>query len=90
MGKLQPFDGKHVIIKLKVGKYKVLILAHISPIVRHWTIALILHAIRVSMDWPGLARYVKELCTTCPSLYKAGLAIVAKGPLKLLPTIRNN
>ena len=63
-------------------------LAHTFPMVRHFYIELTLHAIRVSMDWTGLARNIKELCTFCPICQKAGLAIVAKAPLKLLLTIK--
>ena len=39
-----------------------------------------LHAIRSSMDWPGVAREVEDLCTSCPACQTAGPAIRSKAP----------
>ena len=39
------------------------------------------------MDWPGVAKDVKDLCASCPICQKAGPAIIVKGPLNPLPVI---
>ena len=40
------------------------------------------------MDWPGIAKDVKDLCASCPICQKAGPAIIAKAPLNPLPVIK--
>ena len=40
------------------------------------------------MDWPGVAKDVKDLCALCPICQKAGPAIIVKAPLNPLPIIK--
>ena len=40
------------------------------------------------MDWPGVAKDVKDLCASCPICQKAGPAIIAEAPLNPLPVIK--
>ena len=40
------------------------------------------------MDWPGVAKDVKELCASCPICQKAGPAVTTKAPLHPLPVMK--
>ena len=40
------------------------------------------------MDWPGVAKDVKELCASCPICQKAGPAVTTKPPLHPLPVMK--
>ena len=40
------------------------------------------------MDWPGIAKDVKDLCTSGPICQKADSAIIVKVPLNPLPIIK--
>ena len=48
--------GKVLIIIPKVARNKILAVAHITAIAGHFGRDRTLHAIRSSMDWPGVAR----------------------------------
>ena len=40
------------------------------------------------MDWPGVAKDVKELCASCPICQKDGPAVTTKAPLHPLPVMK--
>ena len=65
-------------------------MAHNSPIAGHYASERTLSTIRTRMEWPGVAKDVKDLCASCPICQKAGPAIVAKGPLNRLPVIKES
>ena len=63
-------------------------MAHNSPIAGHYASERILSTTRTCMDWPGVAKDVKDLCASCPICQKAGPAIIVKAPLNPLPVIK--
>ena len=67
----------------KVAQRKILSMAHNIPIAGHFARDRTLHAIRARMDWPGVAKDVKELCASCPICRKAGPAVTTKAPYTL-------
>ena len=79
--------GKDLIMVAKVAKGRILRMAH-SPIAGHYACERILSATRTRMDWPGIAKDVKDLCASYPICQKAGPAIIAKAPLNHLPVIK--
>ena len=54
----------------------------------HFTRDRILHAIRARIDWPGVAKDVKELCASCLICQKAGPAVTTKAPLHPLSVMK--
>ena len=80
--------GKNLIVVPKVAQRKILSMAHNTPIAGHFARDRTLHAIRVRMDWPGVAKDVKELCASCPICQKAGPAVTTKAPLHPLPVMK--
>ena len=42
------------------------------------------------MNWPGVAKDVKDLCAPCPLCQKAGPAIIVKAPLNPLSLIKES
>ena len=72
--------GKNLIVVPKVAQRKILSMAHNTPIAGHFARDRTLHAIRARMDWPGVAKDVKELCASCPICQKAGPAVTTKAP----------
>ena len=51
--------GKYLIIISKVALHRILIMAHNTPITGHFAREQTVHAIQTSMEWPGVAKYVK-------------------------------
>ena len=79
--------GKNLIVVPKVTQRKILSMAHNTPIAGHFARDRTLHAIRARMNWPGVAKDVKELCGSCPICQKAGPAVTTKAPLLPLPVM---
>ena len=83
-----PYIRQNLIVVPKVAQRKILSMAHNTPIAGHFARDRTLHAIRARMDWPGVAKDVKELCPSCPICQKAGPAVTTKGPLHPLPVMK--
>ena len=79
---------KDLTIVPKVARSRILRMAHNFPIAGHYTSERILSTIRTRMDWPGVAKDVKDLCASGPICQKADPAIIAKAPLNPLPVIK--
>ena len=77
-----PFNtlGKYLIMKSNFENVN-------SPIPGHYPSERTLRTIRTRIDWPGVAKDVKDVCASCPICQKAGPAIIAKAPLNPLPVI---
>ena len=80
--------GKDLIMVPKVARSRILRMAHNSPIAGHYASERTLSTIRTRMDWPGVAKDVKDLCASCPICQNAGPAIIVKAPLNPLPIIK--
>ena len=80
--------GKDLIMVPKVPRSRIFRMAHNFPIAGHYTSGRTLSTIRTHMDWPGVAKDVKDLCASCLICQKAGLAIIVKAPLNPLPVIK--
>ena len=80
--------GKDLIMVPKVARSRILRMAHNSPIAGHYASERTLSTIRTRMDWPGVAKDVKDLCASCPIYQKAGPAIIVKAPLNPIPVIK--
>ena len=78
-------QGKALVIVPTIARSQVLRMAHNTPIAGHFGRERTLQAIRERMDWPGIAKDVKELCASCPTCQKANPAIITKAPLYPLP-----
>ena len=78
-------QGKALVIVLAITRTQVLRMAHNTPIAGHFRRERTLQAIRERMDWPGIAKDVKERCASCPTCQKAKPAIITKAPLFPLP-----
>ena len=79
---------KDLIMVPKVARSQILRMAHNSPIAGHYASERTLNTIRTHVDWPGVAKDVKNLCASCPICQKAGPAIIVKAPLNPLPVIK--
>ena len=80
--------GKKLIVVSKVAQRKILSIAHRTPIAGHFPRDRTLHAIRARMDWPRVAKHVKELCVSCLICQKAGPEVTTKAPLNPLPVMK--
>ena len=78
-------QGKAFVIVPAIACTQVLRMAHNTPIAGHFGRELTLQAIRERVDWPGIAKDVKELCASCPTCQKTKPAIITKAPLHPLP-----
>ena len=56
--------GKDLIMVPKVARNWILRMAHNSPIAGHYASERTLSTIRTRMDWPGVAKDVKDLCAS--------------------------
>ena len=79
---------KDLIMVPKVTRSRILRLAHNSPIAGYYASERTLSTIRTRMDWPGVAKDVKDLCASCPICQKAGPAIIVKASLNPPPIIK--
>ena len=82
--------GKDLIMMPKVSKGHILRMAHNFPKAGHYASKRTQSTIRTRMDWPGVAKDVKDLCASCPICQKAGPAIIAKATLNPLPVIKES
>ena len=78
-------QGKALVIVSAISRTQVLRMAHSTPIAGHFGRERTLQAIRERMDWPGIAKDIKELYASCPTCQKAKPAIITKAPLDPLP-----
>ena len=79
---------KDLIMVPKVARSRILRMAHNYPIAGHYASERTLSTIRTRIDWPDVAKDVKDLCASCPICQKAGAAIIVKAPLNPLPVIK--
>ena len=68
-------QGKALVILPAIARTQVLRMAHNTPIAGHFGRERTLQAIRERMDWPGIAKDVKELCASCPTCQKTKLQL---------------
>ena len=76
---------KALVIVPGIARTQVLRMAHNTPIAGHFGRERTLQAIRERMDWPGIAKNVKELSASCPTCQKPKPAITTKAPFHTLP-----
>ena len=82
-------NGKNLVVVPQFVRTKVMQLAHNSLAVGHFGRERMLELLRRRLDWPELAKDVKNMCQSCPICQSACPTIVTKAPLCPLPNLKN-
>ena len=81
-------NGKNLVVVPQFVRTKVMQLAHNSLVVGHFGRERMLELLTRRLDWPGLAKVVKNMCQSCPICQGACPTIVTKAPLYPLPNLK--